>query len=189
VLALLAGRGEDLEAAAEQMRSFAGVPGRMQRLDEGQPFTVVVDYAHTAASLEKVLATLRPLTSGRLIVVFGSAGDRDHEKRPAMGAVAARLADISVLTDEDPRAESSRAILEHIADGARSAGAREGVEFHVVPDRRQAIGWALRAAQEGDTVLLAGKGHEKNMFLAGGSVPWDEARVAREILHDLGHGS
>ena len=189
VLALLAGRGEDLEAAAGQMLSFAGVPGRMQRLDEGQPFTVVVDYAHTAASLEKVLTTLRPLTTGKLIVVFGSAGDRDHEKRSAMGAVAARLADISVLTDEDPRSEPSRGILEQIADGARSEGAREGIEYRVIPDRRDAIAWALSAAQAGDTVLLAGKGHEKNMFLAGGSVPWDEARLAREILHDLGRGS
>ncbi len=188
VLATLAGRGEDLGAAAEALQSFKGVPGRMQRLDEGQAFTVVVDYAHTAASLETVLETLRPLASGRLIAVFGSAGDRDHEKRPAMGAVAARLADLIVLTDEDPRGEPSTAIIEQIATGARQAGSRDGVNLHIIPDRRGAIAWALASARAGDAVLLAGKGHEKNMFMAGGSLPWDEAQVAREILQSLRSG-
>jgi UDP-N-acetylmuramoyl-L-alanyl-D-glutamate--2,6-diaminopimelate ligase len=189
VLSIIAGRGGDLEAAVHALKSFAGVPGRMQRLDEGQPFTVVIDYAHTAASLDKVLATLRPLTAGRLIAVFGSAGERDREKRPTMGAVAARLADLSVFTDEDPRGEASAAILDQIASGARRLGMREGRDFHIIPDRREAIAWALRSARAGDAVLLAGKGHEKNMFLGGGSVPWNEAQVASEILRDLSRGS
>ena len=189
VLANVVGRGDDLGAAAQALESFAGVPGRMQRLDEGQPFAVVVDYAHTAASLEKVLATLRPLTASRLIVVFGSAGNRDHEKRPAMGSVSAGFADLSILTDEDPRTESSAIILEQIAEGARREGAREGVDFRVIPDRREAIAWALAAAGSGDVVLLAGKGHEKNMFVASGSIPWDgQAWHARYFATD-GAGS
>jgi UDP-N-acetylmuramoyl-L-alanyl-D-glutamate--2,6-diaminopimelate ligase len=188
VVAALSGRGEDLEASVNALESFAGVPGRMNRIDQGQPFTVIVDYAHTAASLEKVLNTIRPLTAGRVMVVFGSAGDRDHEKRPAMGAVAARHADLSVFADEDPRSERSLDILEQIADGARHEGAHDGVEFRIVPDRREAIAWALAHAASGDSVLLAGKGHEKNMFTANGSVPWNEAQVARDVLRGLGYG-
>ena len=188
VVAALAGRGEDLEASVRSLATFEGVPGRMNRIDEGQPFTVIVDYAHTAASLEKVLGTIRPLTNGRVIVVFGSAGDRDHEKRPAMGAVAARCADLSVFTDEDPRTEASHAILEQIAAGARREGAREGAEFQIIPDRREAIAWALGRARAGDAVLLAGKGHEKNMFVASGSVAWNEAQVARDALRSLHRG-
>jgi UDP-N-acetylmuramoyl-L-alanyl-D-glutamate--2,6-diaminopimelate ligase len=185
VLALVAGRGMSIEHAVGALASFAGVPGRMNRVDAGQDFTVIVDYAHTAASLEKVLTTLRPLARGRLIAVFGSAGERDREKRPAMGLVAAMLADLSVLTDEDPRMESSEAILEEIAAGARTAGARAGSDYHVVPDRRQAIRWAFSQARSGDVVLLAGKGHEKNMVVRGASIPWDEIAVAREELHAL----
>ena len=188
VVAALAGRGEDLEASVSALASFSGVPGRMNRIDEGQSFTVIVDYAHTAASLEKVLNTIRPLTNGRVIVVFGSAGDRDHEKRPAMGAVAARLADLSVFADEDPRSEPSLDILEQIAGGARHEGARDGVDFRIIPDRREAIAWALAHARDGDSVLLAGKGHEKNMFMVHGSVPWNETLVARDVLRGLGYG-
>jgi UDP-N-acetylmuramoyl-L-alanyl-D-glutamate--2,6-diaminopimelate ligase len=160
----------------------------MRRVDEGQPFLVVVDYAHTAASLEKVLLTLRPLTKGRLIAVFGSAGDRDREKRPAMGSVAARLADYSIFTDEDPRFEPSQQILEEIAQGARSMGAREGIAFECMADRTQAIGQAIACAAAGDVVLLAGKGHEHSMLVKGASLPWDEEGAARCALRDLGFG-
>jgi UDP-N-acetylmuramoyl-L-alanyl-D-glutamate--2,6-diaminopimelate ligase len=182
------GRGLDLEAALPHIASFDGVPGRMKRIDEGQSFSVVVDYAHTAASLEKVLATLRPLTSGRLLVVFGSAGDRDRDKRPAMGIVAAKLADYSILTDEDPRTEPSATILQEIAAGAVSVGARAGLDYEIIADRRSAIRRGLALATAGDVVLLAGKGHEQSMLVAGESLPWDEESVAREGLRALGYG-
>ena len=125
------------------------VHGRMERVDAGQPFSVVIDYAHTADSLEKVLIELRAATSGRLWVVFGSAGERDVEKRPAMGAVAGRLADVVVVTDEDPRGEDRVAICEQIAAGAEHAGARRGDTLHVIPDRAEAIAFALNAAGAG----------------------------------------
>ncbi|MDB5059076.1 MAG: UDP-N-acetylmuramoylalanyl-D-glutamate--2,6-diaminopimelate ligase [Chloroflexi bacterium] len=188
VIALLHGRGVDLDAALPHIATFDGVPGRMKRVDAGQSFSVVVDYAHTAASLEKVLTTLRPLTSGRLLVVFGSAGDRDREKRPVMGNVAARLADFSIFTDEDPRMEPSAQILDEIAAGARSAGAVAGRDFEIIADRRSAIHSGIALAEPGDVVLLAGKGHEQSMLVAGSSLPWDEESVAREALRGLGYG-
>ena len=187
VLAVIHGRGLPLEAAVQALPRFAGVPGRMRRVDAGQPFAVIVDYAHTADSLLKVLTTLRPLTQGKLIAVFGSAGDRDREKRPVMGGVAATYADFSVFTDEDPRTESPMAIIDAIAEGARATGAREGEQFQREPDRRAAIALALRRARPGDMVLLAGKGHEQSIITATGRVPWDEERVAREELAVLGY--
>lgn len=187
-LAVLHGRGIPLPEALPHLESFAGVPGRMRRIDRGQPFLVVVDYAHTAASLEKVLTTLRPLAAGRLIVVFGSAGDRDREKRPVMGAVAARLADFSILTDEDPRSECSDDILAEIARGAVAAGARDGGDFLRISDRSQAIRRAIAMATTGDVVLLAGKGHEHSMLVGGLALPWDEEGEARAALLARGYG-
>ncbi|HVC81604.1 MAG TPA: UDP-N-acetylmuramoyl-L-alanyl-D-glutamate--2,6-diaminopimelate ligase [Chloroflexota bacterium] len=187
-LAVLHGRGVRLQEALPHLESFAGVPGRMRRVDLGQPFLVVVDYAHTAASLEKVLTTLRPLATARLIVVFGSAGDRDREKRPVMGAVAARLADFSVMTDEDPRSERSDEILDQIARGAMAEGAREGSDFLQIGDRKQAIHTAISMAGPGDVVLLAGKGHEHSMLVGGSSLPWDEEGEARAALLARGYG-
>jgi UDP-N-acetylmuramoyl-L-alanyl-D-glutamate--2,6-diaminopimelate ligase len=175
------------ERMAEALATFPGVPGRMERIEMGQPFTVVVDYAHTADSLEKVLNVLRPLTPGRLIAVFGSAGDRDRVKRPAMGAVAARLADFAVITDEDPRTEDAMSILREIAAGAEAAGAREGEKYRCVVDRRAGIGAAFATAQAGDTVLLAGKGHEQSIIIGETKLPWDDRRVAREELRALGY--
>ena len=175
------------ERMAAALASFPGVPGRMERIEMGQPFSVVVDYAHTADSLEKVLGVLRPLTSGRLIAVFGSAGDRDRVKRPAMGAVAARLADFSVITDEDPRTEDAMSILREIAAGAEAEGAREGDTYRCVVGRREGIGAAFAAAQSGDTVLLAGKGHEQSIIIGEEKQPWDDRRVAREELSALGY--
>jgi UDP-N-acetylmuramoyl-L-alanyl-D-glutamate--2,6-diaminopimelate ligase len=188
VLALVYARGFALDRAAAQLETFAGVPGRMRRVDAGQPFLVVVDYAHTAASLEKVLLTLRPLVTGKLIVVFGSAGDRDREKRPVMGEVAARLADFSILTDEDPRLERPEDILREIAGGAIRAGAREGMDFDCIADRKTAIFRAIAQASSGDVVLLAGKGHERSMLRGGESLPWDEEATAREALRSHGYG-
>jgi UDP-N-acetylmuramoyl-L-alanyl-D-glutamate--2,6-diaminopimelate ligase len=185
-LAFAEGMGIDLAVAAAALCRVEGVPGRMQRVASGQPFEVIVDYAHTPDSLHKVLSVLRPLTRGRLIAVFGSAGERDRQKRPLMGAVAARLADFFVLTDEDPRLEDSGAIIAEIAAGARAAGAREGQDFVCVSDRREAMRAALRAARPGDVVLLAGKGHETTIETGGQGLPWDEAGVARMLLRDEG---
>ncbi len=171
---------------AEALAQAPSVPGRMERVDVGQPFTVVVDYAHTADSLEKVLQVLRPLTPGRLIAVFGSAGDRDLVKRPLMGAVAARWADFAVITDEDPREEDAAKVLREIAQGAEKAGARAGAQFVEVVDRRAGIAAAFARAQPGDTVLLAGKGHEQSIIIGRTKRPWDDRQVARELLAELG---
>jgi UDP-N-acetylmuramoyl-L-alanyl-D-glutamate--2,6-diaminopimelate ligase len=158
----------------------------MERVDAGQPFGVVVDYAHTADSLAKVLRTLRPLATGRLIVVFGSAGERDRVKRPAMGRVAAELADIAIVADEDPRLEDPRVINEAIAEGARAAGARDGKNLWVVDDRRAAIAHAIGLARVGDMLLLAGKGHEGSIIYGTTRAWWDEREVARRELASAG---
>lgn len=179
--------GLPAELMARALKEFPGVPGRMERIEQGQPFTVVVDYAHTADSLEKVLRVLRPLTRNRLIAVFGSAGDRDRMKRPKMGAVAAREADFSVITDEDPREEDAASILAEIAAGADEAGAREGAQYVCIVGRREGIVQALSAAREGDTVLLAGKGHEQSIVIGREKLPWDDRQVAREVLAELGY--
>lgn len=169
-------------AIARGLASVAGVTGRMERIDEGQAFTVIVDYAHTPDSLEKVLAILRPLTTGKLMVVFGSAGERDVQKRPLMGRVAAQMADFFVITDEDPREEESEKILDEIAQGAEAVGKRRGRDFLCIADRTQAIARAFAQAEVGDTILLAGKGHEQSIFIGREKFPWDDRRVAREQL-------
>jgi UDP-N-acetylmuramoyl-L-alanyl-D-glutamate--2,6-diaminopimelate ligase len=188
VMALASVEGIDLDLAARALGDVPGVPGRMETVDLGQPFGVVVDYAHTADSLGKVLRILRPLASGRVIAVFGSAGERDRTKRPAMGRASAELADVTIVTDEDPRLEESRVINEAIADGARAAGAREGETLFVIDDRRSAIGHAIGMAQAGDVILLAGKGHEKTIIYGTDGRWWDEKEVARRALRDAGYG-
>jgi UDP-N-acetylmuramoyl-L-alanyl-D-glutamate--2,6-diaminopimelate ligase len=170
------------EAMALALENFPGVSGRMERIEAGQDFTVIVDYAHTAESLAKVLGVLRPVTAGRLIAVFGSAGERDLVKRPEMGAIAARLADYSVITDEDPREEDAASILHDIAAGAMEVGALEGQDFVCIVGRRLAIATAFGMARPGDTVLLAGKGHEQSLVIGVQKVPWDDRVVAREEL-------
>ncbi len=170
---------------ARGLAGVSGVTGRMERIDAGQPFTVIVDYAHTPDSLEKVLRILRPLTNGKLLVVFGSAGERDIQKRPIMGQIAAHLADFFVITDEDPREEDREQILREIANGAIAAGKQEGRDFLCIADRRQAIDVAFRRAQAGDTVLLAGKGHEQSIIIGRDKIPWDDRVVAREQLQTL----
>ena len=179
----------DLATAASGLAASRGVPGRMERVDGRQPFTVVVDYAHTEDALRKVLDVLRPLTRGRLIAVFGSAGERDATKRAPMGRVAAERADLVVVTDEDPRLEDPREINEQIADGARAAGAIDGERLWVIDDRRAAISHAIGLARAGDVVLLAGKGHEASMFLGSEKRPWDDRSAAREALAAAGWGT
>jgi UDP-N-acetylmuramoyl-L-alanyl-D-glutamate--2,6-diaminopimelate ligase len=188
-LGLAEAEGLDPEQAAESLAQVRGVPGRMERIDLGQPFGVIVDYAHTADSLGKVLRELRPLTAGRLIAVFGSAGDRDRTKRPAMGRVAGELADVLVVTDEDPRSEAPWEINEEIARGAREAGAKDRETLWIIDDRRAAIAHALRSAEAGDMVLLAGKGHEPSIIYGGDRRWWDEREVARQELRAIGFGT
>ena len=174
--------GAPLEAAVAGVESVQRVTGRMERIDLGQPFGVVVDYAHTAESLATVLRELRETTAGHLWAVFGSAGERDVDKRAAMGAVAAQLADRIVVTDEDPRGEDRVGILEAIAAGARARGSADGENLWLVPDRAEAIAYAMGRAEPGDTVLLAGKGHEGSIITAAGAIAWDERREAERAI-------
>lgn len=178
------GLGIAPERIAEGIAGFQGVPGRMRRVEAGQPFTVVVDYAHTAASFEKVIQALRPLTSGRLIAVFGCAGERGTERRTGMGAVAARGVDFAVLTSEDPRGEDPERIVDDIARAMTAAGAPEGERFERVLDRRTAIASAFDRACPGDLVLLTGKGHEHSIETAAERLPWDESAVAAVLLRE-----
>jgi UDP-N-acetylmuramoyl-L-alanyl-D-glutamate--2,6-diaminopimelate ligase len=177
-LAAACATGAEFGAAVSGLEAAEAVTGRMEPVELGQPYAVVVDYAHTADALETVLHELRRTTTGTLWAVFGSAGERDVEKRAAMGAVAARLADVSVITDEDPRGEDRTLILEQIAAGAVAAGADRGTNLFVIPDRVEAIGFAVASAAPGDTVLCAGKGHEKTLETADGEIPWNERAVA-----------
>ena len=167
------------EAIIQGIASLAGVPGRLEPVDVGQPFLVLVDYAHTPDSLENVLRTARELTDRNLIAVFGCGGDRDREKRPMMGEVATRLADLTVITSDNPRSEDPERIIEEIAPGAVRGGGR----FLVEPDRRAAIDMAVRSAEPSDVVVIAGKGHESGQEFRDRTVPFDDRVVAREALH------
>jgi UDP-N-acetylmuramoyl-L-alanyl-D-glutamate--2,6-diaminopimelate ligase len=178
--------GVPLAKAREALQRATPVRGRMERVDCGQPFSVIVDYAHTPESLDKVLALLRPLTKGRLIALFGSAGERDRTKRPRLAEVAAKHADFFVITQEDPRLEDPAAILGEIEAGATAAGKTAGKDYVVIDDRRDAVREAMRVAQAGDTVLLAGKGHEGSIIVGEEKRPWDEAGAARDALRELG---
>jgi UDP-N-acetylmuramoyl-L-alanyl-D-glutamate--2,6-diaminopimelate ligase len=176
-----------IDSAAAALGDAGRVPGRFEPVEEGQPFAVLVDYAHTPDSLDNVLRAARRLTEGRLIAVFGCGGDRDRKKRPLMGEIAARLADACVVTSDNPRSEEPEAIIGEILAGIR-AHPNGGVE--VEADRRTAIAIALARAGAKDTVVIAGKGHEQGQELAGGrKIPFDDRQVAREELRRLGGGS
>jgi UDP-N-acetylmuramoyl-L-alanyl-D-glutamate--2,6-diaminopimelate ligase len=161
-----------------------GVPGRLEPVDAGQPFQVLVDYAHTPDSVENVLRAARPLTDGRVIVVLGCGGDRDRGKRPLMGEAATRLADLAVITSDNPRSEDPASIIAEIEPGAR----RGGGEFVIEPDRRAAIRLAIERARPGDVVVIAGKGHETGQEFADRTIPFDDRVVAAEELGSLGVG-
>ncbi|MGE3857596.1 MAG: UDP-N-acetylmuramoyl-L-alanyl-D-glutamate--2,6-diaminopimelate ligase [Dehalococcoidia bacterium] len=176
-----------VEIAAAGVAQCRGVPGRMERI-EGAPFDVVVDYAHTGAALRKAVEALREVVDGRIIAVFGCAGERARERRSGLGAVAAELIDLSILTDEDPRSEPSEAIIDEIAQAMLAGGAAEGERFERVPDRRAAIARACALARPGDLVLIAGKGHESTIEYADGPRPWDDRAVAREEIARLAAG-
>jgi len=173
--------GLDIEALAAGVASCRGVPGRMEPIT-GAPFDVIVDYAHTPKAMRLVLETLRPVVIGRLIVVFGCAGERSPDRRSGLGRVTAELADYVVLTDEDPRSEPSEEIVEDIAIAMLAGGATEGAQFERVLDRRDAIDRALALAEEGDLVLITGKGHEQSIERADGPQPWDDREVTREQI-------
>ena len=173
-----------LEDAVAALAEAERVPGRFEPVDEGQPFAVLVDYAHTPDSLENVLVSARQITPAgrRLICVFGCGGDRDRDKRPLMGAITDRLADLAVVTSDNPRNEDPEAIIDEIRAGIGEGGAQVEVE----PERRAAIGLALAAAERGDTVVIAGKGHEQGQeFERGRKIPFDDREVTREQLQAL----
>jgi UDP-N-acetylmuramoyl-L-alanyl-D-glutamate--2,6-diaminopimelate ligase len=176
--------GLDDEAIAAGAGALVEVPGRFETIDEGQPFAVVVDYAHTPDALERVLAAARELTSGRLICVFGCGGDRDREKRPLMGEIAARLSDLAIVTSDNPRSEDPEAIVTEILAGIDSQA-----QVEVELDRRAAIGRALELAGPGDFAVVAGKGHERGQEIAGEILPFDDREVARELLRGSEVGS
>lgn len=179
--------GMDTAAIARGLASCPGVPGRMERIEAGQPFDVVVDYAHTGDAVRKVLAVLRAVARGRVIIVIGAAGERDPGRRFGVGRAAAEGADFAVFTNEDPRSEDPAAIVREIGRHAEGAGRVRGRDFIEVEDRRDAIAEAFRRAQGNDLVLVAGKGHEKSIVYAGGPLPWDDRDVAREELARLGY--
>lgn len=190
VVALGQALGLDPEAVRRGLETIPGVPGRMERIVAGQPFTVIVDFAHSPAALAKVLDELVPVaeaSGGSCIAVFGSAGERDVAKRAVMGRTAGERCRVVVVTDEDPRGEDRDAILEEIASGAEAVGMRRGESLLLVPDRYQAIGTAFAAAQPGDVVLLAGKGHEQTIEYADHVKAWDEAEEARRALAAMGY--
>jgi len=189
VVALGDALGLDPAGVRAGLESVEGVPGRMERIDAGQPFGVVIDYAHSPASLQAVLDILAPVAAARgggLIVVFGSAGERDTDKRPMMGRIAAERTRLVVVTDEDPRSEDREAILEEIARGAEAVGARRGHDLLLVADRRAAIEAAFERARPGDVVVLAGKGHEHSIIGPDGPVAYDERATALDALARLG---
>ncbi len=182
-----AARGVAFSHLAAAVPMLRPVPGRFQPVDGGQPFTVIVDYAHTDDALRNLTALARQMTAAagaRVITLFGCGGDRDRTKRPKMGQAAGEGSDFVVATSDNPRSEDPAAILAEVEPGLQSTG----IEYTVEVDRAAAIRLALQAAQPGDVVLLAGKGHEKEQILADRTVPFDDAEVALSILRDLGYG-
>jgi len=185
--AAVGGLGLTPQQAVEGVARLGQIPGRMERISLGQDFTAIVDFAHTPNALQVTLQTAREMTTGRVIAVFGSAGLRDREKRRLMAEVSARLADITILTAEDPRTESLDAILEEMAKAAVAQGGVEGQTFWRVPDRREAIRIAIQLAQPGDLVLALGKGHEQSMCFGVTEYPWDDRTAIRAALAEHLH--
>ena len=180
-------RGVSFEQIIDAAGRLRPVPGRFEPVDAGQPFTVIVDYAHTDDALRNLTALARKLVApsgGRVLTVFGCGGDRDRTKRPRMGQAAGEGSNLVVATSDNPRSEDPLAILAEIEPGLKASGVRYSIE----PDRAAAIGIILRDAQPGDVVLIAGKGHEKEQILADRTIPFDDAETALSILHEMGYG-
>lgn len=183
------GVGHALGLTEEQVErgiaALEGVEGRMTRIDQGQDFTVIVDYAHSPDSFEKLFKDIRPIAKKRLIVLFGSLGGGDVDKRAIQGRLAGKYANLVVITEEDDRQEDGASIIKQIAAGAEEAGKTLDKDLFQVPDRAEAIQFAVKKARKGDIVLLLGKGHEKTIERADGEHPWDEIGTAREALKSL----
>jgi UDP-N-acetylmuramoyl-L-alanyl-D-glutamate--2,6-diaminopimelate ligase len=178
-VATLAALGHDAARLCAGLADFAGVPGRLEAVTGGQDFQIYVDFAHTPDGLENVLKSLEPYKQGKLFTVFGCGGDRDRAKRPKMAAIAARHSDWVCVTSDNPRSEDPRAIAQEVASGFP-----EGfTEFSVVIDRRKAIRQALLKAREGDIVLLAGKGHERNQIVGDRVLPFSDREEAEKVLN------
>jgi UDP-N-acetylmuramoyl-L-alanyl-D-glutamate--2,6-diaminopimelate ligase len=173
--------GISLDEVAAGLSEAKGAPGRFERVDEGQPFGVVVDYAHTPDALENVLRAARSITEGRLLCVFGCGGDRDPGKRPKMGRIAGDLSDVAIVTSDNPRSENPEAIIDQILGGITSDS---HARVEAIADRREAIRAAAREAKPGDMVLIAGKGHETYQILPHGTIHFDDREEAREALHE-----
>ncbi|HNW86777.1 MAG TPA: UDP-N-acetylmuramoyl-L-alanyl-D-glutamate--2,6-diaminopimelate ligase [Candidatus Limiplasma sp.] len=173
--------GVDKEAIREGLRSVRAVPGRIEMLDTGTPYKVILDYSHSPDALENILTTVRMFTKKRLIVLFGCGGDRDHGKRPIMGEIGGRLADYSILTSDNPRTEDPDAILEAIEEGMKLTRGK----YTIIENRRDAIRYALRMGREGDVIILAGKGHETYQDVMGIKRPFDEKVVVNELLEEM----
>jgi UDP-N-acetylmuramoyl-L-alanyl-D-glutamate--2,6-diaminopimelate ligase len=174
--------GVGLTAAVAGVAACAGPPGRLERVDRGQDFAVLVDYAHKPGAVEALLTVMRQVTQGNLVIVLGCGGDRDRGKRALMGAAAARLADVAILTSDNPRSEDPLAILAEMLAGSIEVPQRERAQVTVLPDRAAAIGLAIAGAGKGDVVLIAGKGHEQGQYVAGAVIPFDDRQVAAEAL-------
>jgi UDP-N-acetylmuramoyl-L-alanyl-D-glutamate--2,6-diaminopimelate ligase len=183
-IALLVESGVPLAEAVAGVAGLEGVPGRMERVDEGQPFLALVDYAHTPRAVEGLLTTVRQITSGQVISVLGCGGDRDAGKRPLMGEAVARLSDVAVLTNDNPRSEDPAVILAAMEAGARSVTG--GARLMVIPDRAAAIAAAVSEASAGDAVVVAGKGHETGQEQDGRITPFDDRKELRSALGRLG---
>ncbi len=189
ISATVIGLGISPEIAAKGIANLPGIPGRMEFIDMGQDFSAIVDFAHTPNALKVALESARKLTQGRVISVFGSAGLRDKEKRRMMAEISMQLADLSVLTAEDPRTESLNGILAEMAAGANSSGGSEGDTYWRVPDRGEAIKFALQLARPKDVVISCGKGHEQSMCFGETEYPWDDRTAMRAALAEyLGVG-
>jgi UDP-N-acetylmuramoyl-L-alanyl-D-glutamate--2,6-diaminopimelate ligase len=182
-LATARGLELDLDRAIAGIETLRTIPGRFERVDAGQPFTVLVDYAHTDDALRNVLHAARGIATGRVIVVFGAGGDRDRSKRPAMGRMAAQHADIAVITSDNPRTESPTAIIRAIEAGYLESG--QASQYHVIADRARAICKAIGLARAGDVVVIAGKGHEAYQIIGSERIPFDDRQVALEALRRL----
>ena len=178
--------GATSDQICEATAHITNVPGRFERVSSGQDFTVVVDYAHTEDALLRLLAAAQALKTGRIITVFGCGGDRDRGKRAKMGRAAVEYSDVVILTSDNPRTEDPMAILREVEVGVREALERRGhVQYHSVPDRREAIGAAIREAHRGDMVLIAGKGHKDYQIIGTQKFHFDDREVAREAIQQL----
>ena len=178
--------GTSLDTVAELASKLVPVKGRMTVIDKGQPFEVIVDYAHTPSSFETIFPPIRHRCAGRMIALFGSGGERDTEKRPLQGQVAAHFCDVVILTDEDPRGEDPVELLKQIAVGAEKAGMKMGENLFITHERPEAIRQALKMAKKDDIVLLLGKSHENSIIYKDHVMPYDEIKEAEKALSELG---